>query len=150
MNLDIKQIIQRVLETLRDDPTLGGYVKKFSCGNMNHSRKLFPFVEVGEISYWFGGESEAGAMMSISIEILAGTQSLVPGLAYDGNGADRKGILELCQDIAGVIEGSTFGGMFAKPVEDIKVNTTRDEDSSDFLKLATISFTAHKRVWFDD
>ena len=124
-----------------DDPALSAYVKRISHGNMSYSRKLFPYVEVGNFHITRVEIVGGGVDLHYAIEITAGTRSLAHGLAYKGDGADRKGISDLCDDVRSLILNNTFGGVF-EPVVKIKCDPNYRMDSAGTLHVGSIVFHA--------
>jgi hypothetical protein len=62
MLVDTVNIENKVLDTLKNDATLSGYVKSFTKGDINASRILFPFVALGNMRYREGRLLDAGGM----------------------------------------------------------------------------------------
>ncbi len=116
MEVDDRDIKDTVIEALRSDPVVSDYVKSFSTGEMGVSRKIFPFIAVGNLECdisprtigWKGYDA-----FTYTLEIRSGTRSLVPGEAFAG----ERGILQLCEDIVNVVRPSDFGGIFTSPVD---------------------------------
>lgn len=109
--LDIQK---KVKEALENDPTLAAYVKKFEIGNNQASRKLFPYVTVAEVSdniqpLCIG--NNAPDLHNYSIIIQAGTHHTLPEIACEGNGPDKKGIVQLIDDIVAALYPGNLDGV---------------------------------------
>ena len=141
-----REMIERILEALKNDQELSSYVKSFTAGEANVSRKLFPFVDVGSIHRDVIPYTIISNVFRYRIEILAGTKSLAPGTAYSGDDFGRKGIVQLKEDVESVIRGNHFDGTFRKLVETIDSRTGRQKDGSGAVQLALITFTGEMSV----
>lgn len=139
-------LINAVLDALKADATLGGYVMSFTAGDQDAARKLFPFVTVAGMRYELTESDTARDTYMYTVEITVGTRSLARGEAYDGDGTDRKGILQLCEDVARVVRGSTFGGMFTRPVEGISYRTADKSDGGGTIWLGVLKFSGERLV----
>lgn len=139
MNLNNKAILDAVLETLRNDAKLSTYVKKFSSGAMGASRKLFPFVEVGNFHIRPEITQTASVHLLYTIEIIAGTRSLIPGVAYLGNDSGVKGINDLCDDICDAVRGKSFNDLLYG-VYDITSDPNYRRDKGETMHFGLISF----------
>lgn len=140
MNIDNMAILDAILETLENDETLTAYVKKVSHGNMGASRKLFPFIEVGNIHIRPELVRAASIYLNYTIEIICGTRSLAPGVAYAGSDTGSKGINDLCDDIADAVRGQSFNGLL-EGVYNITTtpNYRRNKGETNHLGLVTFS-----------
>ncbi len=143
---DTKNIEDNVLEALKNDNTLAGYVRSFTKGDIHFSGKLFPFVMLGEVTYREGRLLASGGTLIYTVKVYGGTRSLAPGVAYGGIPPDKKGVAELCNDIVNVIRNNNFSGAFVKPVADIKVKPSEMSDSAETICISEIVFDAE--VWF--
>lgn len=141
-----RQLIDRIYELLKSDEILKSYVKSFSKGDMNASRKLSPFVSVGDLRYTVVPVTTGDDLYTYSIDILTGVRSLVPGLAFEGTDSGRKGIVQLCGDVAAVLRGNHLGGFLLKPISEIGISHGRGRDSSDFMQLGTVTIVAEIMV----
>lgn len=147
MLIDTASIEDRILDTLKNDPTLSGYVKSFSCGDMNVSRKQFPFVALGNLPYREGELWAGEGTLVYSVNIYAGTRSLAPGVAYVGSETGKKGIAELCEDIKKVIRNNTFSDAFFFPIKDIEVEPCFGVDKGESIFLGRVAFEG--TVWIE-
>lgn len=139
-----KEILHAVCDALRNDPALAGYVKSFSVGDEEASRKLFPFISVGNmecrvepLTIGRGGYDRFWYTLTIH----AGTRSLALEEAYAG----EHGILQLVEDIVAVIRPNDFG-VFERMVEVIDVATAFVEDSGGTDWRGTIPIHGWRRV----
>ena len=120
MDISEIEILKTVLKTLENDTILSGYVKSFTLGENDISRKVFPFINVGNLKYEIATLSigkHGCDRFDYTIEITGGVKYLLPKTAFSGDGAGRKGILQLREDITKVIRPNDFGGVFWGPVE---------------------------------
>jgi len=134
------EICSKVLETLRSDLVLASYVKSFTLGDMNVSRKLFPFINVGNTHISVESINIVHDMKRYTVVVSAGTHSLVGGLAFAGDGSGKKGIVELCSDITAVVRQNLFGGAFSMPVRNVIVDTEALSDKAGFTRVGTVRF----------
>lgn len=146
MLVNTMEIENKVLGALKNDATLSGYVKSFSQGDMNISRKLFPFIEVGNFVYREKQLLAASGIFLYTVNIYAGTGSLAPGVAFRGGSSGAKGIADLCNDIAAVIRNNRFSGAFFKPVRDVKVDPRYRFNRPETICIGKVSFSGE--VWF--
>ncbi len=120
MSIDDKEILYAVKDALCNDSKLAGYVKSFAVGDMNISRKLFPFIAVGNLECNITPRTigmRGYDMYSYKLEIRACVRSLTPGEAFGG----EHGILQLCDDVAAVARTNDFG-VFSFPAEVLAVS----------------------------
>lgn len=142
MNLDNKALLDAILETLRNDETLSAYVKKISHGAMGSSYKIFPFIAVGNFHIRPELTRAASIHLVYTIEIIAGTRSLAPGVAYLGCDSGAKGINELCDDICNAIRGKTFNKLLESGVYDISSNPNYRRDKGETMHIGIVTFSA--------
>ena len=141
-----RTVTEKVLETLKNDPALAAFVQSFTRGDMKTSRSLYPFVTVGNVRYKIIPYSSARDTRRYTIDILAGTRSLAPGVAFEGGGSGRKGLTQLCDDIEAVIRNNHFDGVFYRRVTDVKSRPGKGKDASGSVRIATITFVGEKFV----
>ncbi len=114
-----KNIIYAILDSLQNDPQLSSYIKKYSAGTSEISRKLFPYINVGGLQCEVS-EKTLGRRgydrYEYRFEIIAGTKSLVDEKAFSGD----NGILQICDDIVNVIRPNDFG-IFDFPVRILNI-----------------------------
>ncbi|HOO57413.1 MAG TPA: hypothetical protein PLN69_11355 [bacterium] len=116
-SLSCLDIQKKVLEILENDPVLSGYVKEFSIGGENTARKLFPCVTVAEVT----NDIEplcigpgAPNLNRYRIVIRGGTRHTLPEIARRGDGAGKKGIVQLTDDIVAAIYPGNLEGIFKR------------------------------------
>jgi len=141
MNLDNKALLDAVLQTLKNDEKLSSYVKNISHGGMSCSRKSFPFVEVGNFHIRPELTLAASIHLLYTIEILVGTRSLAPGVAYIGSESGKKGINDLCDDVCNAIRGKTFNNLLLAAYG-ITSNPNYKRDKAETIHLGLVTFTA--------
>lgn len=141
-----RTFVRKVRDALKNDPTLASYVKSFTLGDVGASRKLFPFIAVGNVRYEIKPVTNVSDVHKYSIEILLGTSSLLSDLAYEGNEAGKKGILQLKQDVTAVLRGNRFDGILLKPVHEIESLDGKSSDASGTVRLATVRFFGERHV----
>ncbi|HOO57412.1 MAG TPA: hypothetical protein PLN69_11350 [bacterium] len=146
MLVNTAEIEDKVIDALKNDPTLASYVKSFSRGGMNISKKQFPFVEVGNFSYREEQLLAASGIFVYSVDIYAGTKNLAQGVAYQGSESGTKGITGLCHDIVKVILNNHFSGAFFNIVANINNIPRYRGDKSETICIGKVSFTGD--VWF--
>jgi len=134
------EVCAKILETISGATELC-YVKSFTLGDMNVSRALYPFINVGNTHVSVEAHDIVNDIRRYTVTLSAGTHSLAGNLAYDGNGADKKGIVELCSDIVSVVRQNYFGGGFFKPVQSLSVDTEALSDRAGFMRIGTVRFT---------
>lgn len=120
------EISQRILDALKENPTLDDYVKAYSIGGMDVSRKIFPYVAVEAPER----DSEAltmgrGGYMNnhYTFRIFGGTRHTIPEVAHCGNNNGGKGIIQLHDDLLNAVIPCDFGGVFAAPVRLVQSTT---------------------------
>lgn len=125
--MDEKTILHNVLEKLKGDEKLSGYVKSFEVGDAKSARKLFPFITVRNVETRIvprtigrGGIDD----FIYAFEIVCGTRNLTPDIACAG----EHGILQLCEDVVDVTWPSYFGGTFDMPARVMGVDTSFSAD----------------------
>ena len=141
-----RDIVNAVLDALRDDPALAGYVKSFTAGEPEIAKKLFPFITIVNLRYTLAARDTANDVYVYTVGIMAGTKNLAPGVAFEGNDTNRKGILQLCEDIVGVVRANSFGGKFSRPVSDIRYRVREKRDSGGAVWLGAVSFDGKRFV----
>jgi len=139
------EISGKVLEALKSDPVLSGYVKSFSIGGIDVSRKLFPFIAVETPS----NDADAltigrdGYMNNVyTIRIFGGTYHTLADVAHAGSGkSGAKGILQLNSDILNAVIPNSFDDAFARPVRLLNSTTAHKVSSGgrSWITLVTIS-----------
>ena len=139
------EIAEKVLESLRNDPTLSGYVKKFTVGGIDTSKKLFPFIVVEAPEK----ESESltlgrdGYMNNIyTMRIIGGSYHMLPDVAHAGNEATgAKGVLQLNSDILNAVIPNDFDGTFARPIKLLSATTAHKAGAGgrSWVTIVTIS-----------
>ena len=143
MSSNNRTLIDKIHAKLSTDETLSGYVKSFTKGDMNTARMLFPFVSVGNLSYTLQPHSTVYDKYIYTVEILAGTHSIAPGVAFRGtNDGGKKGILQLCGDITAVLRNNTLDNFLTIPISEIQFWHGKGKKSSYSLWLCTISLKA--------
>jgi len=130
-----------ILGTLRNDETLSSYVESVSHGHPGYSRKKFPFVEVGSFHIRPERVMAGSITLLYTVEIIAGTRSLAPGVAYKGSPSGKKGINDLCDDICDAVRGQSFGGMF-RPVYRITSDPNYRRDKGESIHIGMVVFNA--------
>lgn len=141
MITDNRLILDSILDVLRSDETLTGYVKEIGHGAMTIARKRFPFIVIGNFHIRQEMMLEGSLHLLYTIEMFCGTKSLVTGNAYLGNDNGVKGINDLCDDICNAIMGNTFNGIFY-PVCKMSSNPNYKRDKGETLHLGMVTFTA--------
>jgi hypothetical protein len=141
-----RDIVNAVLDALRDDPALADYVKSFTAGDQDAVKKLFPFITVANMRYSLEAQDTANDVYVYTVEIMAGTRSLAKGTAYEGDDSGRKGILQLCEDIVGVVRTNTFNRMFSRPVSRIRYKINNKPDSGGAVWVGIINFACERIV----
>jgi hypothetical protein len=114
------EILKTILHMLETDATLSQYVKSFTLGENDISRKLYPFINVGNMKYESSPLSigkHGWDRFDYTIEITGGVSFLLPKTAFSGDDGGRMGILQLREDIMKVIRPNDFGGIFWGKVE---------------------------------
>ncbi len=140
MSSKSRTIAVDVMEALKSDETLSSYVKSFTLGGAGAAQKLFPLITRANLRCEIFANDTSADIYVYSVDILAGTRSLAPGLAFDGNDAGRKGIVQLCNDIVHVLRTNSFGGLFCKPVSEIGYKIYEGVDSGGAVWYAGIAF----------
>lgn len=148
MLTDTKAIMNKVLNAFRNDPILSDCVKSFSLGNLNFSRKQFPFIEIGNFSYAQSDLRAGSGRLIYSIDIYAGTRNLAPGVAFQGSESGKVGISELCERIVVLAANNTFGNAFFMPVINISNNPRFLHDKAETLYIGKVSFTGEVRIQY--
>jgi hypothetical protein len=141
-----RDIVSGVLVALMNDTTLAEYVKSFSAGEQDTAKKLFPFITIGNLRYQLLARDTANDTYVYTVEVVAGTRSLARGVAYEGDKTGRKGIIQLCEDIVGVVRTNTFNGLFASPISDIRYRLADKPDSGGAIWQGIITFTGERLV----
>jgi hypothetical protein len=120
MDITEIEILRTILYTLENDATLSEYVKSFTFGENDISRKMFPFINVGNVKYEVESLSigkHGCDRFDYTIEITGGVRYLLPKTAFSGDDGGRKGIMQLREDIIKVIRPNDFSGIFWGIVE---------------------------------
>ena len=144
MSVDDKEILHAVKDALQNDTTLAEYVKSFSVGDMNISRKLFPYLAVGNLKCKISPRS-LGARgydsYEYMMEVRLGARSLAPGVAFGG----ENGILQLCEDVVTAVRPNDFG-VFTCPVEVVGVYPGYKTGSGNMEWIGRIIIRGYRRV----
>ena len=139
-----RDIVNNVLDALKNDPALAGYVKSFTIGEPDTPKKLFPYITIANLGYSLMERDTANDLYTYTMEIIAGTRSLARGLAFEGEGDARKGILQLCEDIVGVVRANNFNKLFTRPVNDISYRASDKPDSGGSLWQGIVIFNGDR------
>ena len=145
MLIDTNTIEQKILETLKEDPVLAGYVKRFMIGTVSNTRILFPFIDLVNVGCKEKELMAASGQLTVSFEIHAGIKNLAPEVAYKGTAAGKKGILDLCNDIRNVVVNNRFKGAFFGPAKNIRVNPRFLHDKTETVFVGLVSFSGDVR-----
>jgi len=134
---DEKQILNAVKDALAADTTLAAYVKSFSVGDMEISRKIFPYISVGNINHSLatatmgsGGKDRVTYMF----EIRGGVKHHRCEKAFSG----EEGIMQLCEDIVSVAWPNDFG-VFGSPAEIVAVRPAHISGTAGTLWIASVN-----------
>lgn len=147
-NMTNVQIAEAVLDALRNDPVISEYVKIFSVGRINVSRKIFPYiaVEAPEKESDSRTMGQGGYVNNLyTIRLFAGTYHTLPEIAHAGNGKDKKGILQLNSDILSVVLPNDFGGVFAAPVRLMSSSTAHKVSSGARLWITMVVLSGRRK-----
>jgi hypothetical protein len=145
MNIDNKAILNSVIETLKSDLKLSSYVKRISHGDMSASRKLFPFIDVGNFHIRQEKSTTGSVVLTCMVEIIAGTKSLAPGEALNGNSGGSKGIVELCDDICDALRGCAFGRHF-EPTQIASADPNHNGSDDETTRIGMVIITCRHRA----
>ncbi len=147
MASSMRETANIIKEELENDPTLASYVKSFKAGDLRISRMIYPYVSVANISLGIAPHDTARDIHTYSIQIMAGTRSLVPGRAFEGSEqSGARGIVQLCEDIVAVVRDNTFGGIFFAPPANITCKLYENKNSGGIAWNAGVAFAAFKFV----
>ena len=113
---------------------------------MRAARKLFPFITIGNMKYTITPHTTASDMYSYNIDILAGTASLVPGVAFDGAESGKKGIVQMCDDIAAALRASTLGGFLIFPISVTVMHHGKGKKTGSAIWLGNITIKCEKLI----
>jgi len=138
MKIDNKEILDNILETLRNDPKIATCVKRISHGDMSVSRKLFPFIDVGNFHIRQDKTTTGSVVLTYMIEIIAGTKSLAPGVAREGAECGVVGIVELCDDICDALRGRRVN-MCSSPAYLTKSNPDMLSDKGETIHIGQVT-----------
>lgn len=110
---------KKVMEVLEADSTLSAYVKNFEVGKSKSSRKIFPYVSVvsvtEEVHHLCIGRG-APDMHVFSIVVQGGCSNLLPVVAREGKGVEKRGVIRLMDDIVVALYPGNLGGLFNYPL----------------------------------
>ncbi len=134
MNPDIKDISLEIYNTLKNDGTLSAYVRHYDRSISNVSRKQFPYIAVGKVSCTIEPLT-AGRHGYInkhySINVIGGTYSLVPEIAYAGKeDGSKNGVLQLSADIVSALYPGTINDTFDHCIDISDVSIATDESTA--------------------
>ena len=143
-NMTTVEISRKILETLQSNPTLSEYVKSFSIGGIDASRKQFPFVTVE------APKREANALTigrngfmnnTYTIRIFGGTYHTLPDVAHAGDDNGKKGIIQLNADLLNAVIPCNFNDTFAGPVTLLQASTAHKAGSggSSWMTIVVLS-----------
>jgi len=141
MKIDNKEILDNILEALKSDPKLSSYVKRISHGDMSVSRKIFPFIDVGNFHIRQDKATTGSVVLTYMIEIIAGTKSLAPGVAREGAECGGVGIVELCDDICDALRGRRVN-MCSSPSYLTKSNPDILSDKGETIHIGQVTIIA--------
>lgn len=142
-------IEERILEALKGDEALASYVRNFSLGDIDVSRILFPFVAVGNVDCEITARTIGRGGSDVhryTVEVVAGTKHTLPEIALRGDGKEKKGIKQLCDDIVQVIRMNTYGGLFNAPPSVIRVRKGPRSGSAGTIWGGVVTFVAERMV----
>lgn len=145
MTVNDKVIHHAILNRLKNDEALSKYVKSFTLGATDTSRKIFPYINVESPAVRNEPHTIGRNGKDVRIyrfEITCGTKSLVAERAYSGT----QGMLQLCEDLVSVIWPSNFDGAFYLPVRIKGVETSYSSASGGSLWKGRIVFEGRKVV----
>ncbi len=145
MKIDNKEILDNILEALRSDQKLSSYVKRISHGDMSVSRKIFPFIDVGNFHISQDKATTGSVVLTYMIEIIAGTKSIAPGVAREGAESGAAGIIQLCDDICDALRGRTFN-MRSTPAYLMKSNPDILSDKGETIHIGQATIIVKMRA----
>ncbi|HPI78083.1 MAG TPA: hypothetical protein PLK80_15245 [bacterium] len=145
MKIDNKEILDNILEALKSDPKLSSYVKRISHGDMSVSRKIFPFIDVGNFHIRQDKATTGSVVLTYMIEIIAGTKSLAPGVAREGAECGGVGIVELCDDICDALRGRAFGRCF-EPAQITNADPDHTGSDDETTRIGLVVITCRQRA----
>lgn len=117
------EIAEKVLEKLKNDSVLATYVKEFTIGGGNISRKIFPYVaivDVSEVERPLCIGNGAPNEQNYRITIQGGTYHTLSEIARRGNGSGKKGMVQLNDDIVTAVFPDNICGLFNPTVRLVK------------------------------
>ena len=126
------EIARKILDSLENNPALAEYVKTFSVGGIDVSRKMFPFVAVEAPKRESAAQTigRGGYMNDVyTIRIFGGTYHTLPDIAHAGNDSGKKGIIQLNADILNAVIPNDFDGAFERPVRLLNSSTVHKSGS---------------------
>ena len=150
MYVSCLEIQNKVSDKLKNDPALAGYVKEFSVGRENVMRMIYPYVTVAGIDF----QVEAGTLgrkckgrYIYDIIIQTGTQHILPDVARLGNGSDKKGIVQLNDDVVAAVFPDNLDGLFNPSLTLSLVTAAAEDDSGGRIWRGTIVLSGQRRQY---
>lgn len=140
MLVDTRNVEDMILAALQNDGVLVETINSFTKGDLNTSKKLFPFVVVEVTSYEEGSIRAASGTLVYSVDVFAGTRSIAPGVAYGGSDSGKKGIAEICNEIKRVVENNRFSNTFIHPTTDIQVDPRYSVNKDETVCIGRVAF----------
>lgn len=149
MNDDAVQIAEKFLGKMKSDPELKKYVKVFDISKENISRLIFPYVAVVDVvedkrALCIG--SEAPKTSDCRIVIHGGTRHILPSIARNGDGKEKKGVVQLADDVVAAVYPGDVYGLFNPTVHLQKVSFGEEQDSDGRVRRAVIIFTGSRVI----
>lgn len=133
-------------EVLKNNEDLTQSKAVITKGYPGTSRLRFPFIVVNYPGYRENLIQAVSGMLMYSFEIFVGVKNLVPGVAYSGNDSGKKGVTQICNDIANIVKGNSLQGTFIIPAHNIQIDPKFMFDDGETLVVGKVSFEAG--VWF--
>lgn len=145
MYIDTKSIEDKIFQELSVCSTLSEYIKSFTKGGLGFTRKIFPFIDLGDLSYRATELRASSCTLEYNVDIFVGVRSIVPGIAFEGSESGAKGVVQICEDVRSILARNTFSSAFITPVYNIGVNPRFIYDAAETTFVGKVSFSGS--VW---
>ena len=146
--LSCMDIQKKTLEILENDAELAPYVAAFSIGGEKASRKRYPYVLVARVTddvepLCIG--RNAPDLHNYLIVIHVGTWHTLAKIACEGNGSDKKGVVQLMDDTVAALYPGDLDGTLKPTLHLVKASHEEVADTGGRSRIATITFRGFRR-----